>query len=208
MVNMKHKHPRESRISTMKIVAPEHLNAHGTLFGGYLMCWVDEIAYMAARKYSGNSKCVTAHIENISFKTASNVGHHVLLEAQVIYVGQSSMDILVRVRSEANPSADALEALEACLTFVALGEDGRPRKVPRLVPETRDEERLHYQAQLRRKVRDRFDRYLARAAGKALPNKPAVKQQSARPSRGALVRLAEKSKAQIIRQIDRVVPWV
>lgn len=197
------KHPRESHISTMKIVAPEHLNAHGTLFGGYLMCWVDEIAYMAARKYSGTGKCVTAHIDSIAFKSASDVGHHVLLEARVIFVGQSSMDVLVKVRSESTPEAKPKDTLEAVLTFVALGADGLPRPVPRLVPETSEDRRLHYQAQLRRKVRSRFNRYLERATQAPLSKSVREKRHQNR-----IVRFAEKSGERLLKQFDQLVPWI
>jgi acyl-CoA hydrolase len=37
-------------MQTFTTVRPEHLNYHGFLFGGQLLLWVDEFAWMAAAR--------------------------------------------------------------------------------------------------------------------------------------------------------------
>ena len=39
----------DSRVETVHIVRPNHLNAAGRLFGGMLMQWIDEVAALVAK---------------------------------------------------------------------------------------------------------------------------------------------------------------
>ena len=41
----------ESRVETVHIVRPNHLNAAGRLFGGILMQWIDEVAGIVAMRH-------------------------------------------------------------------------------------------------------------------------------------------------------------
>ena len=42
------KRVEDSRVETVHIIRPNHLNAAGRLFGGMLMQWLDEVAGMVA----------------------------------------------------------------------------------------------------------------------------------------------------------------
>ena len=53
------------------------------------------------------------------------------------------MDITVEVYSEKVSTGERRHTNTAHVVFVAIDEDGKPRRVPRLVPET-DEERARY----------------------------------------------------------------
>ncbi len=50
------------------LVRPEHLNHHGSLFGGQLLSWVDECAWMAAARDFPNCTFVTRAMDRIEFK--------------------------------------------------------------------------------------------------------------------------------------------
>jgi acyl-CoA hydrolase len=83
------------------------------------------------------------------------VGALVTCMATVDYVGNSSMDITVEVYAEHVSSGERRHTHTAHVVFVALDEEGRPIRVPRLVPET-SEERDRYaraESQHRRKER-------------------------------------------------------
>ncbi|HZB27382.1 MAG TPA: acyl-CoA thioesterase, partial [Gemmatimonadales bacterium] len=71
------------------------------------------------------------------------VGELVTCAATVDYVGNSSMDITVEVYAERVSSGEKRHTHTAHVVFVGLDENGRPKRVPRLVPET-DEERERY----------------------------------------------------------------
>lgn len=151
---------KSSEISTRKIVAGEHLNPNGTLFGGYLMCWLDEVAFMCAQKYSGQSGCVTASIDNITFKTPIRMGEHVVLTAFVNAVGHSSMEIEVQIEKEDHVTGKREYTHSAHLTFVCLNEKQRPTSVPRLELEDDRDVTKNQEFQLRAKVRKRLKKFL------------------------------------------------
>jgi acyl-CoA hydrolase len=156
------KTPRDSAFLTRKIVGPDQLNPNGTLFGGTLMSWIDEVAFMSARRHSGRPFVVTASIDNISFQMPLRLGEHVILTSQVNFVGRSSMEIGVKVEREDPYSGNRTQATTAYLTFVALDKSGRPTEVPRLRLENEEDQRRSEEARLRVKVRERVRQYWKR----------------------------------------------
>ena len=50
-----------------RLVLPEHLNQFGFLFGGYLLKWVDEFAWMGASLEFPGCLVVTVGMDEVSF---------------------------------------------------------------------------------------------------------------------------------------------
>jgi acyl-CoA hydrolase len=123
-------------------VMPHMQNVRGDLFGGELMALVDQAAAVAAIRHAGGP-AVTASIERVDFRERIPVGALVTCAATVDYVGNSSMDITVEVYAERVSSGEKRHTHTAHVVFVALDDSGKPKRVPRLVPET-DEERVRY----------------------------------------------------------------
>jgi acyl-CoA hydrolase len=123
-------------------VMPHMQNVRGDLFGGELMALVDQAAAVAAIRHAGGP-AVTASIERVDFRERIPVGALVTCAATVDYVGNSSMDITVEVYAERVSSGEKRHTHTAHVVFVALDDDGKPKRVPRLVPET-NEERVRY----------------------------------------------------------------
>jgi acyl-CoA hydrolase len=139
---------------------PTHTNGvGGVLFGGTLVQWIDVCAAVAAMRHCGGS-AVTASIDRLDFLVPIRVGDVVVLQAQVNFAGQTSMEVGCRVETEDVRSGERRYTTKAYLTFVALDASGKPRRIPSLVVETREEKRRHAEAEKRRSAR------LA-AAGKA-----------------------------------------
>jgi acyl-CoA hydrolase len=128
--------------SITTFVMPHMQNIRGDLFGGELMALVDQAAAVAAIRHAGGP-AVTASIERVDFRERIPVGALVTCAATVDYVGNSSMDITVEVYAERISSGEKRHTHTAHVVFVGLDENGRPKRVPRLVPET-DEERERY----------------------------------------------------------------
>jgi acyl-CoA hydrolase len=123
-------------------VMPHMQNIRGDLFGGELMALVDQAAAVAAIRHAGGP-AVTASIDRVDFKERIPVGSLVSCEATVDFVGTTSMDITVEVYAERVSTGERRNTNQAHVVFVAIDENGRPKRVPRLVPET-DEERKRY----------------------------------------------------------------
>ena len=131
-------------------VMPHMQNVRGDLFGGELMALVDQAAAVAAIRHAGGP-AVTASIERVDFRERIPVGALVSCVATVDYVGNSSMDITVEVYSERVSSGEKRHPHTAHVVFVAVDDEGKPKRVPRLVPETEDERARYARAQAHRK---------------------------------------------------------
>ena len=143
---------RESRVEMTEIVLPGDTNALGTIFGGKVMQWIDITASVAGMRHSGGS-VVTASIDALTFLTPIHLGEIVRLQAQVNFVGRTSMEVGVRVEAENPRTATRRYTTKAYLTFVAIDADGKPRAIPPLVAENDDDRRRAADAEARRKAR-------------------------------------------------------
>jgi acyl-CoA hydrolase len=81
------------------------------------------------------------------------IGDLVTLKASLNLVGRSSMEIGVRVEAENLQTGEVRWTASAHLTCVALGRDGRPTQIPRLILETDEDVRRNCEARLRRQAR-------------------------------------------------------
>ena len=124
------------------IVMPHMQNLLGDLFGGQLMALVDQAAAVAAIRHAGG-RAVTASIDRVDFRERIPIGSLVTVDASVDFVGTTSMDISVEVHSVNVRTGERRHTHTAHVVFVAIDEHGRPKRVPRLIPET-DEERARY----------------------------------------------------------------
>jgi acyl-CoA hydrolase len=144
--------PRSSRVETAQLVLPGLTNVHGTIFGGILMQWIDIAAGIAASRHS-SGPVVTASMDRLHFLDPVQLGEVVVLQAQVNFAARTSMEVGVRVMCENQTTFTQRQTTRAYLTFVAVDENGRPRPVPELRPETAVERRRFADAQRRRAVR-------------------------------------------------------
>jgi acyl-CoA hydrolase len=128
--------------SITTFVMPHMQNVRGDLFGGELMALVDQAAAVAAIRHAGGP-AVTASIDRVDFRERIPVASLVSCLATGDFVGTSSMDIAVEVYAETVSTGEKRHTHSAHVVFVAIDENGKPRRVPRLIPET-DEERERY----------------------------------------------------------------
>jgi acyl-CoA hydrolase len=131
-------------------VMPHMQNVRGDLFGGELMALVDQAAAVAAIRHAGGP-AVTATIERVDFRERIPVGALVTCAATVDFVGNSSMDITVEVYAEWVSSGEKRHTHTAHVVFVAVDDDGKPKRVPRLIPETDEERARNARAEAHRK---------------------------------------------------------
>jgi acyl-CoA hydrolase len=144
--------PRASRVETAQIVLPGLTNVHGTIFGGILMQWVDGAAGIAAARHAGGM-VVTASMDRLHFLRPARLGEVVIVQAQVNYAARTSMEVGVRVFAENQITRERRQATRAYLTFVAVDDEGRPRAVAPLQPQTAEERQRFREAAARRAVR-------------------------------------------------------
>ena len=146
------KAPGASRVEMTELVLPGDTNALGTIFGGKVMQWIDIAASVAGMRHSAGN-VVTASIDALTFLTPIHLGEIVRLQAQVNFVGKTSMEIGVRVEAENPRTAARRYTTKAYLTFVAIDSDGKPRAIPPLVLDDEEDRRRAADAEARRNAR-------------------------------------------------------
>lgn len=142
------KRANESRAVTSVHVLPSDTNNHGTFFGGKLMMYVDNIAAISAMRHA-RQLVVTASIDSVDFLYPIKVGSSVCLEAIVTWTHHTSMEVFVKIITEDLMSSERTLCTTCFLTFVALGDDGKPVSVPKVIPESEEEKLLYNSAEKR-----------------------------------------------------------
>ncbi|MGB2568343.1 acyl-CoA thioesterase [Micromonospora citrea] len=140
-----------SRVTLSRIMTAVDVNLYGTVHGGVLMKFVDDVAGAAAARHSGGT-AVTASIDEIVFSEPVRVGDLVHAHAQVNWTGHTSMEIGVKVVAERwDQVEDApVRVATAYLVFVSVDLGGAPRPVRPVLPETVEDERRYREAEIRR----------------------------------------------------------
>ena len=131
----------ETRVVRTSRIFPNDVNNHNTLFGGKLISDIDMIASISAVRHS-RLECVTASIDSVDFLSPITPNDSVCIETFVSSTGTSSMEVFAKVIAEDLMSGNRKIAATAFLTFVALDKNGRPTKVPGIIPETEEEKKL------------------------------------------------------------------
>ncbi|HEY9575109.1 MAG TPA: acyl-CoA thioesterase [Lachnospiraceae bacterium] len=115
-----------SKLVISKAVFPKDLNARGTLYGGKLLDWMDELAGIVAARFS-KGDAATVAIEKMEFLSPIRGGTFLDIEGDVVKVGTTSMEVLVEVWMDCFGNEKSLVA-KAKFIYVALDENHRPRK--------------------------------------------------------------------------------
>ncbi len=144
--------PSESVTEMLELVLPNDTNNLDNLLGGRLMHWIDMAAAAAARRHARRI-AVTASMDSLAFLHPVHRGEQVVLKASVNRAFGSSMEVGVKVFSEDTATGELFHTASAYLTFVAIGDDGRPKPVPSISPASNDEKRRFADAGERRDKR-------------------------------------------------------
>ncbi len=148
------KYCKESLAIKTSLVLPPDTNSFGTMFGGKLMAYIDDIAAIAAMRHS-NKLVVTASSDSVDFLSPIKEGHSVSLEAYVTSTGRTSMEVYVKVVGEDMLLGERKVCAISFLTFVALDKNGRPSKVPEVIPQSEEEIYLYETAKERLEIRNK-----------------------------------------------------
>ncbi len=146
------KNAADSLTTMTELVLPNDTNGLNNLMGGRLMYWMDIVSAIAAQKHS-NRLVVTASVDNISFSEPIGLGNVLTLRAQVTRAFSTSMEVFIEAWAEDIPNQIKFSTNKAYFTFVALNREGKPTRVPEVVPGTPDEKAQFDSALRRRQLR-------------------------------------------------------
>ncbi len=141
---------RETANKMVQYVLPEHSNNHGTLHGGILMDWIMLTGSITSFKFA-NGPAVLGAADSIDFLSPVKIGQVVVLESWVEHVGESSIEVAVRVHSEDGDDNEKKLITLSYMAFVAVDKNTKPRKIKtKLKPSNSLEHQLIDSARKRR----------------------------------------------------------
>lgn len=116
-------------LSLRTLAMPADANPNGDIFGGWVLSQMD----IAAGIHSGlraRGRVATVAIDGMSFDLPVYVGDVLCVYTDLERVGRTSMTIHVEAWALRDRFGNRQKVTEGKFTFVAIGEDRRPRPVP------------------------------------------------------------------------------
>jgi acyl-CoA thioesterase YciA len=108
------------------ILMPKDTNAHGTIFGGIILSYIDLAASVEVRKFT-SEKFVTVAMQGVTFVAPVFVGDIVSFYTHLVKIGRTSITVKVVVEADrANEPRGKVRVTEAEVVYVAIDEDRRP----------------------------------------------------------------------------------
>lgn len=117
-------------METFTLVRPEHLNHHGFLFGGQLLKWVDELAWLSASRDFPGVKFVTIGMEQIHFRHPVLNGSILRFSIEQRQRSTTSITYAVDVFADAPGASDEVYVFDNLVTFVSVDERGHKLPLP------------------------------------------------------------------------------
>lgn len=111
---------------------PRDTNAHGTIFGGVILSYIDQAGGIIAAA-AGCEVCVTVLMREVTFVEPVYTGDVVSFYGEVVRTGTTSITVRVRVEAEryARPHGKGVRVTEAEVVYVNVDEHRRPKPIPR-----------------------------------------------------------------------------
>jgi len=113
-----------------KLVLPEHLNQYGYLFGGNLLKWVDEYAWIAASLDYPGCNFVTIGLDKVEFRKSVKQGTILSFIAEKTKEGNTSVQYSVSVFRGNSEKGKKDLIFYTHVTFVRVDSEGN--KIPLL----------------------------------------------------------------------------
>ena len=119
----------QGELTTRNVAMPADQNPAGDIFGGWVVSQMDIAAGICASERA-QCRTVTVALDGMHFIRPVKIGDILCVYTEIQRVGNTSIDIHVEAWVQRDRSRNTVKVTEAKFKFVALGADGRPRKVP------------------------------------------------------------------------------
>lgn len=120
-------------MDTYCFVRPEHLSHQGFLFGGQLLKWIDEYAWLAAAKDFSGSVLVTRAMDNILFRKRVSNGAILRFHIQPCKQGNTSVTYSAEVYASDQSTKIEEMVFSTHIVFVAVDDQGNKMNLPKLI---------------------------------------------------------------------------
>jgi acyl-CoA thioesterase YciA len=117
---------KQSEPAIRVMMMPRDTNAHGTIFGGVILSYIDQAGGVEARKQC-HDRFVTVAMDGVVFKEPVFVGDVLSFRTRLLSVGRTSIKVEVAVDAQRfDDPSNIVPVTEATLVFVAVDDNRRP----------------------------------------------------------------------------------
>lgn len=111
------------KFRSRKMVAAKDLNSNGRLFGGRVLAWIDEEAFIFAACQLDSTSVVTRSMSAVEFVASARQGDLVEIGTEVVEFGRTSVTLRCEVRNRR--TQQSITKVER-IVFVQTDENGLP----------------------------------------------------------------------------------
>lgn len=111
---------------TTKICMALDIGVHGNLFGGNMMCFLDEAAAAYANQICDSPRMVTKKIEEVVFECPVKVGNIIKIYGEVDRIGNSSITLKLEARKHNVYTGQQKLVCSTKMVFVRIDDEGQP----------------------------------------------------------------------------------
>jgi acyl-CoA thioesterase YciA len=119
--------PKWNEPAIRVLMMPRDTNAHGTIFGGVILSYIDQAGAIEARR-QGLQFMVTVSMDKVVFHEPVFVGDLVSFWTETLRIGNTSITTKVVVEVIRN-GMERKTVTEAQVVYVNLGEDRKPKPI-------------------------------------------------------------------------------
>lgn len=111
------------------IAMPADANANGDIFGGWVLSQMD-LAGGSLAVQRARGRVATVAITGMTFHLPVFIGDEVSCYGTIAKIGRTSITIHLESWARRHRTGERVKVTQGTFTYVALGEDRRPRPVP------------------------------------------------------------------------------
>ncbi|MGB9152803.1 MAG: acyl-CoA thioesterase [Alphaproteobacteria bacterium] len=119
----------QGEVSLRTFAMPADTNAAGDIFGGWIMSQMD-LAGAACARRRAQSRVATVAVDAMAMHKPVYVGDELTCYTTLLKVGRTSLAVHVEAWVKRGGIGELVKVTSASFTFVAIGEDRKPREVP------------------------------------------------------------------------------
>lgn len=127
VVDNPHLAPQERmELISQRICMTKDLGVNDNMFGGFMLCLLDESAAVYACRIADTPRMVTLKISEVLFKKAVKVGMLIAVYGETVAIGNTSLTVRIEVRKHNTRTGKQEIVCETSMTFVHIDEFDHP----------------------------------------------------------------------------------
>ncbi|KAK9817590.1 hypothetical protein WJX74_006701 [Apatococcus lobatus] len=122
--------PARTMAHMTQLIMPQNANSLGITFGGQVMGWMEQCAYIAASRVGRGGHLLTGSMDSIAFARSTRIGDIMYISSMVTGIFGSSVEVMISVHGETPSQGMVFHCGDAFATIVSVDLVGNPVPIP------------------------------------------------------------------------------